>query len=42
MPTIEELEQELGKEIETMLTPLEEKKSKSKDILAVVKDQKNK
>jgi predicted nuclease of restriction endonuclease-like (RecB) superfamily len=32
-------EQELGREIETMLTPTEEKKSKAKDILAAVKGQ---
>ena len=37
MPTIEELEQELGREIESMLSPIEEKKSKAKDILAAVK-----
>ena len=36
MPTIEELEQELGREMETMLSPTEEKKSKAKDILAAV------
>jgi predicted nuclease of restriction endonuclease-like (RecB) superfamily len=39
MPTIEELEQELGREIETMLSSTEEKKSKAKDILAVVNGQ---
>jgi predicted nuclease of restriction endonuclease-like (RecB) superfamily len=39
MPTIEELEQELGREIETMLSPNEEKKSKAKDILAEIKGQ---
>ncbi len=32
-------EQELGKEIETMLSPTEEKKTKAKDILAEVKGQ---
>lgn len=40
MPTIEELEQELGREIENMLNPIEEKKSKAKDILAEVKAEK--
>jgi predicted nuclease of restriction endonuclease-like (RecB) superfamily len=39
MPTVEELEQELGREMETMLTPTEEKKSKAKDILAEIKGQ---
>ena len=39
MPTIEELEQELGREIEIMMNPIEEKKNKAKDILAAVKDQ---
>jgi predicted nuclease of restriction endonuclease-like (RecB) superfamily len=38
MPTIEELEQELSKEMENMLSPKEEKKSK-KDILTEVKGQ---
>jgi predicted nuclease of restriction endonuclease-like (RecB) superfamily len=37
MPTVEELEQELGRELETMLSPTEEKKTKAKDILAAVK-----
>ena len=37
MPTIEELEEELGREIEIMLNPDEEKKSKAKDVLAAVK-----
>jgi predicted nuclease of restriction endonuclease-like (RecB) superfamily len=32
-------EQELGREIEIMMSPTEEKKSKAKDILAEVKDQ---
>lgn len=32
-------EQELGREMETMLSPTEEKKSKAKDILAAVKGQ---
>ena len=39
MPTIEELEQELGREIEIMMNPIEEKKNKAKDILAAVKGQ---
>jgi predicted nuclease of restriction endonuclease-like (RecB) superfamily len=37
MPTVEELEQELEREIEIMLNPIEEKKSKAKEILAEVK-----
>jgi predicted nuclease of restriction endonuclease-like (RecB) superfamily len=40
MPTIEELEQELEREIDIMLSPTEEKKSKLKDILAEVKGEK--
>jgi hypothetical protein len=32
-------DQELGREIEIMLSPTEEKKSKAKDILAAVKGQ---
>jgi predicted nuclease of restriction endonuclease-like (RecB) superfamily len=37
MPTVEELEQELGREMETMLSPTEEKKTNAKEILAAVK-----
>jgi hypothetical protein len=36
------LEQELGREIEIMMSPNEEKKNKAKDILAAVKGQETK
>lgn len=39
MPTIEELEQELGKEMENMQAPVEEKNIKLKDVLASVKQE---
>lgn len=39
MPTIEELELELEKEIEIMQSPIDEKKNKLKDILAKVKEE---
>lgn len=37
MPTIEELEEELGRDIDNMINPTEEKKSKAGDILKEVK-----
>jgi predicted nuclease of restriction endonuclease-like (RecB) superfamily len=42
MPTIEELEQELEREMENMQRPIEEKNNKLKDVLASLKEEKNK
>jgi predicted nuclease of restriction endonuclease-like (RecB) superfamily len=39
MPTIEELEQELGRDIENMINPTEDKNSKAKDILKEVREE---
>jgi len=39
MPTIEELEEELGRDIEHMINPTEEKKSKANDVLKEVKSE---
>jgi len=39
MPTIEELEEELGRDIEHMINPTEEKKSKANDVLKKVKSE---
>ena len=39
MPTIEEQEEELGRDIEHMINPTEEKKSKANDVLKEVKSE---
>lgn len=39
MPTVEELEQELARDIESMINPNEEKNNRAKDILKEVKEE---